>query len=443
MDGTRFDQLVRDMLGGGSRRGLLRSVSALPVFGGLASLVVADDEAAEAKKKNKSNKCKKKKKKACDGGKCGTVTVKCNGKKKKVNCGPCDCNPPCDECFTCDVATQTCVVDPEQQGDPCGSTGQVCQADGTCACDADSCPACSTCEGDGTCTIPCDGEGCCNNGTCEPGTDDDFCGADGEACVACAGDELCQANGTCAVPCGDVCASGCPFDSIQDAINAASSGATIEVCAGTYNEDLFIDKDLTIIGAGQGADPSSNTIVDGTGTTRVVRVEGTDVLVAMQDLRITGGAGHCCGTGLDSDADVTLTNVTITGNTADGSGGGLFNNPDRTMTLINCTVTDNSSTDIGGGITNQGILVLTNTDVTDNDADGDGGGIFNDFGATATLDADSSVTGNFAASDGGGVLNNGTITCAAEVVTGNTADDPPAASNCIDDGGTGCDSCSP
>ncbi len=59
----------------------------------------------------------------------------------------------------------------------------------------------------------------------------------------------------------DVCASGCGYTTIQAAITAASSGDTISVAAGTYTEQLVIDKNLTLIGAG-----ASTTIIQAPGS---------------------------------------------------------------------------------------------------------------------------------------------------------------------------------
>jgi hypothetical protein len=49
-----------------------------------------------------------------------------------------------------------------------------------------------------------------------------------------------------------VCATGADYSTIQAAINAASSGDTIDICAGTYTEDLDITQSVTLNGAGEG-----------------------------------------------------------------------------------------------------------------------------------------------------------------------------------------------
>ena len=60
--------------------------------------------------------------------------------------------------------------------------------------------------------------------------------------------------------CNDV--TGAPFCTIQAAINAAYTGDTIEVAAGTYAEALNVNAGVTINGAGEGL-----TIVDGSAVT--------------------------------------------------------------------------------------------------------------------------------------------------------------------------------
>lgn len=190
-------------------------------------------------------------------------------------------------------------------------------------------------------------------------------------------------------PC--VCASGgCPFTTVQAAVDAAPAGTTIPICAGEYLErDILIDKDLTLIGAGAGADPATNTIIFGgnsLGASVIYVLAGRTV--ALQDLRITEG---------------------------------VANN--------------------GGGITNSGTLTLTGCTLTDNSAFR-GGGIFNWSGAMVSL-VGSSVTDNYAGVSGGGIDNSGTVACSdGSTVSGNTAGDPQGASDCVSVGeGTGCATC--
>src|SRR5450759_1521089 len=47
-----------------------------------------------------------------------------------------------------------------------------------------------------------------------------------------------------------VCSTGCFFTSIQSAINAAQSGATITIGKGSYEENVVVNKPLTLRGAG-------------------------------------------------------------------------------------------------------------------------------------------------------------------------------------------------
>src|SRR4029079_10247144 len=108
-------------------------------------------------------------------------------------------DPRCDVCFTCQDGPNTtgsCVVDPDQERDACGSNGKVCQPDGSCAC-------IRTCEG-----------------KCGGASD----GCEGTCTGSCGTNQLCDA-GTCQAC--DVCASGCRYPTVQAAITAAHTGDTI------------------------------------------------------------------------------------------------------------------------------------------------------------------------------------------------------------------------
>jgi len=114
---------------------------------------------------------------------------------------------------------------------------------------------------------------------------------------------------------------------------------------------------------------------------------------ANNDLHTPGG-GPCCiaeGSGIHNEGELTMTNTTIEGNTANGGPGGFAN--DGTASVESSTISGNSF----GGISNAGTLSLRN----------------------------STISGNFAGDSPdvagyGGILNRGTLEITNSTITGNT-----------------------
>jgi len=103
---------------------------------------------------------------------------------------------------------------------------------------------------------------------------------------------------------------------------------------------------------------------------------------------------------------LTVLNSTISGNSADGDGGGIssgtFKSPGG-VTVINSTISGNSTLSGGGGIAIQyGGLTIVNSTISGNSAGDAGGGIVNYTGTVQV--ANSTLSGNSAAS-GGGIYN--------------------------------------
>jgi parallel beta-helix repeat protein len=65
--------------------------------------------------------------------------------------------------------------------------------------------------------------------------------------------------------------STCPYSTIRAAVAAASTGDVIQVTHGTYHEDVVIGKAMSLIG-----ENSSNTIIDATGLSNGIYVDGLD-----------------------------------------------------------------------------------------------------------------------------------------------------------------------
>jgi hypothetical protein len=126
------------------------------------------------------------------------------------------------------------------------------------------------------------------------------------------------------------------------------------------------------------------------------------------------------GGGIYNAGTLTLNDSTVGGNVAVwGPGGGIYNESGGTVTLNNSTVSGNDADFGGGGIVNGGTLTLNNSTVSGNGTNYSGGGIVNVNGGTLTAN-NSTVSGNISAS-GGGIYNGGTVTLINSTVSGNDA----------------------
>jgi hypothetical protein len=141
--------------------------------------------------------------------------------------------------------------------------------------------------------------------------------------------------------------------------------------------------------------PAVGVTVSGNNASRVFQIDG-GVTTSISGLTISGGdARSGNGGGLSNLGTTTLTDCTVSGNSA-FSGGGLNNT--GMLTLTNCTVSGNSATINfypaagGGGLANFGTLTLTDCTVSGNSAVNVGGGLDN-IHATMTL-TNCTVSGN-------------------------------------------------
>ena len=118
---------------------------------------------------------------------------------------------------------------------------------------------------------------------------------------------------------------------------------------------------------------------------------------------ISGNSAGNNGGGLANyGGTATLTNCTISGNSTPGNGGGVYTNGGGTTTLINCAISGNSAYQAGVFVAN-GTTVLTGCTVSGNTASY-GAGVYAAAAGTMTL-TNCTVSGNSATGNGGGVYS--------------------------------------
>ena len=145
-------------------------------------------------------------------------------------------------------------------------------------------------------------------------------------------------------------------------------------------------------------------------------------------VQIVGNGAKDGGGIYHRDGSASLTNTTISDNTAvTGNGGGIYvrDFPDElgiptTLAVTNSTINDNTASRNGGGIYHfGGTLTLTDSTVTDNDSltQGSGARIWTGAGTATVTNTEISI--NIAGSGGGGILIGGTLTLTDSAVWGN------------------------
>lgn len=250
-----------------------------------------------------------------------------------------------------------------------------------------------------------------------------------------------------------VCAHGCDYVTVQSAVNDARSGDTIKIGAGTYFENVVIDRvGLVLSGAGE-----DRTTIDGRLRAPVftlgIQGQGEDLSrpVSLVGMTITHGRGkigggvfaisrrldlqYCIvasnfatqsggGIGTLTDLQVTINHSIITHNRAP-IGGGIKLDSETRLQITNSTVARNTADIQGGGLElgEAASATITNTTFSDNASRGGGGGIFIGTGVPdAVLKlADSAIVANTAVTDGGGIYEAGRFSADNTVIARNSA----------------------
>jgi hypothetical protein len=141
--------------------------------------------------------------------------------------------------------------------------------------------------------------------------------------------------------------------------------------------------------------------------------------------RALGGFPHYGGGGIvHTGTLLTIADSTISHNSTNGNGGGLWSRGSFGQTILtNTTITNNSAEGTGGGISfNDRQFKLLEVTVSGNTSGVDGGGIhaWGDYRSTSTIE-NSTIDNNWTAGDGGGVSLKYT-SILNSTISGNSAD---------------------
>jgi len=202
----------------------------------------------------------------------------------------------------------------------------------------------------------------------------------------------------------------CPADgaALLSAIAGLKAGGSLDFTCATALElstPIVLKTSVTIDGSG------NKVTIDGQSQVQAFSI-GTGATVRLNALTISGGTSTKMGGGIANSGTLTVSNSTLTGNSA-FRGGAIYN--DGTLTVINSTLSGNSSTDDGGAIFNDGTAIVSNSTFSENTAGGSGGnGLWGESGSItlhSTIMADGGPECQGNVTDGGYNLEFPGATC--------------------------------
>jgi len=136
-----------------------------------------------------------------------------------------------------------------------------------------------------------------------------------------------------------------PFNTITEGISAVAPGKSVIVAAGTYNEQVIINKEITLQGASQ-----DNTFITGSGLTgNLITIE--DDYVIITGFTINGASSTAKGIYFDSYSSININNNIIQSNISYG-----INYSNSSPTIENNSIKNNNYSGIDAGTGGAGII---------------------------------------------------------------------------------------
>lgn len=170
-----------------------------------------------------------------------------------------------------------------------------------------------------------------------------------------------------------------PKKTIANGTDTVEANGEVYVSEGTYNEQVEICKNMSLIGSG-----SDLTVMDGNNEHWLISTSfNANITVSIFGFTFQNGNGHLSGGAIyNGDGNtLTLENCTFINNTAEYNGGALYNE-NGTVTVKNCLFTNNTCTEEESGgaaiYSNEGNLTSTDCQFIHNyflNGDGYGGAI--------------------------------------------------------------------